>query len=67
MSDKVIPTLYRHTYGPDGKPLAKPCEGLLQVCIPNDGGQVFVCCGDCGQCWKFSQRWLSAREQCSGS
>jgi hypothetical protein len=54
MSDEVILTTYRHTYGSNGKKLAQPCDGWLQIHVPSDGGSVFVVCSDCGRGWKFN-------------
>lgn len=52
MSTLLRDTTYPHTRDSEGKPLAAPCDGHLQV-LRHEEGHVYVGCSGCGEAYRF--------------
>ena len=51
MGMKRIPTKYQHLFNADGSRRYQPCPGYLEIVCEASG--VYVCCGECGEGYRF--------------
>ena len=61
---KRIPTKYPHAFNADGSRRHERCRGYLEIVC--DRGGVYVCCGECGEGYRFQFVMRRSDELASG-